>query len=279
MTKFELTFSIVLYNTEKLEVENIICKLLETKLRWKLFLIDNSPHNKLQEFFENIHDNVEYIFMNENLGFGKAHNIVIDEIKDISEFHIIMNSDIDFEASILSPMLDYMKTDSDIGLLAPKVLNLDGTIQYTAKLLPQPLDLIVRRFLPIKSVQDYFNNKYELRFLSFDKIMETPCFTGCFLLVNCRVFNEISGFDNRFFMYSEDIDFTRRINQKFKTIYYPRVSIFHQHGKGSYKNFKLLYYHIQSMVRYYNKWGWFFDKERSKNNKKTLAQFNQDGQT
>lgn len=273
MSKFDLTVSIVLFKTDKLEVQNIINKLLGTKLRWKLFLIDNSPENTLQQSFENIHGNVEYIFMDKNLGFGKAHNLVINKIRMLSEFHLIMNSDIDFEPSILSRMLDYMKKDSEIGLLAPKVLNLDGTIQYTAKLLPQPLDLVVRRFVPISSIQDYFNNKYELRFLSFDKIIETPCFTGCFLLVNCRVFTEIPGFDERFFMYSEDIDFTRRINQKFKTIYYPNVSIFHEHGKGSYKNFNLLYYHIRSMVKYYNKWGWFFDKERNNINKKTLSQF------
>ncbi|MEO5991906.1 MAG: glycosyltransferase family 2 protein [Ferruginibacter sp.] len=275
MSKFELTVSIVLFKTDKLEIENIIKQLLETKLRWKLFLIDNSPENTLQEFFENFNDNVEYIFMNANLGFGKAHNLVINKIKTLSEFHLIMNSDIDFEASILDQMLTYMRADYEIGLLAPKVLNMDGTIQYTAKLLPQPLDLIVRRFVPIESIQDYFNNKYELRFISFDKTMETPCFTGCFLLVNCRVFTEIEGFDEQFFMYSEDIDFTRRINQKFKTIYYPNVSIFHQHGKGSYKNIKLLYYHIRSMVKYYNKWGWFFDKERINVNKKTLSQFDE----
>lgn len=275
MSRFELTVSIVLFKTDKLEVENVINKLLDTALNWKLYLIDNSPENTLQHFFENYDDNVEYIFANKNLGFGKAHNLVINKIKTSSDFHLILNSDIDFEASILDQMILYMSNDNTIGLLAPKVLNLDGTIQYSAKLLPRPLDLIVRRFIPIKSVQNYFNNKFELRFLSFDKIMQTPCFNGCFLMVNCAILDEIEGFDEQFFMYSEDIDFTRRINQKYKTVYYPEVSIFHEHSKGSYKSFKLLYFHIRSMIKYYNKWGWFFDKERKQINKKTLAQFNE----
>ncbi len=274
MSRFELTVSIVLFKTDKLEVENVINKLLETTINWKLFLIDNSPENTLQHFFESYNDNVEYMFTNKNLGFGKAHNLVINKIKRSSDFHLILNSDIDFESSILNQMILYMMKDNNIGILAPKVLNLDGSIQYSAKLLPRPLDLIVRRFVPIKSIQDYFNNKFELRFLSFDKIMQTPCFTGCFLLVNCEVFAKVEGFDEQFFMYSEDIDFTRQVNQKYKTIYYPEVSIFHEHGKGSYKSIKLLYYHIRSMVKYYNKWGWFFDKERMQINKKTLSQFN-----
>lgn len=271
MNTLKLTVSLVLYKTDKAEIQNVIRRLAGTQLHWNLFLVDNSPTNALKEFFDTI-DGVEYLFMGENLGFGKAHNVAINRIKDSSDFHLILNSDIDFKSSDLEHMVNYMAQHEEVGLLAPKVLNMDGTLQHSAKLLPRPADLIVRRFVPIKAVQDYFNNRFELRYLSFDKIMQTPCFNGCFLLMNTKVFDDVQGFDERFFMYSEDVDLTRRINQKFKTIYYPEVSIYHEHGRGSYKDLKLLYYHMRSMILYFNKWGWFFDKNRKQINKKTVQE-------
>ena len=147
MSKFDLTASIVLYKTNKSEVENIIDKFLNITLEWKLYLVDNSPEDTLRSYFENYNQNVEYIFTNCNLGFGRAHNIVFNKVKDFSKYHLILNSDINFESKILYEIISVMQKNNDIGLLAPKVLNYDGSIQYTAKLLPRPIDLIVRRFL------------------------------------------------------------------------------------------------------------------------------------
>jgi GT2 family glycosyltransferase len=72
-------------------------------------------------------------------------------------------------------------------------------------------------------------------------------------------------------MYLEDYDLNRRINKHAKTIFYPKVSIIHGHAKESYKNGRLLKIHIQSAIRYFNKWGWFFDKERTKLNNEVLV--------
>jgi len=56
-------------------------------------------------------------------------------------------------------------------------------------------------------------------------------------------------------------------------IFYPYVHIYHEYGKGSYKNKKLLMYHIQSAIKYFNKWGWFNDSERKKINQEILEKF------
>ena len=84
------------------------------------------------------------------------------------------------------------------------------------------------------------------------------------------VLKRTGGFDERFFMYAEDLDLCRRIGEVAKTIYYPVVSIFHEYGKGSYKNRKLLKYHICSVIKYFNKWGWWFDSKRTKRNNHCL---------
>lgn len=261
-----------MYQTEVDEVNNILEILSRISLTYKIFLIDNSPTDELKKEFQNL-PNLEYIFTGKNLGFGSGHNIAIRRVKELTEFHLILNADVNFEGKILEEIFKYMSDNRDVGLLAPKIFNPDGSIQYSAKLLPSPANLIVRRFVPIKALQNKLNNRYEFRFFSFDRIIEVPYVMGCFMFISANVFHKIEGFDESFFMYPEDIDLTRRIHSKFKTIYYPNSTITHKHGKGSYKSSKLLYYHVTSMIKYFNKWGWFFDKERKKINQKILVQF------
>jgi len=271
--KYDISASVVLFNTPLDEIKNIINILFSSDLRIKLYLVDNSPSDIHSENFANPDNDIEYIFTGKNLGFGTAHNIAINKAKDNSEYHLVLNADVDFESGILNTMLNFMKDNQDVGLLAPKILYPDGSIQYSCKLLPSPANLIVRRFVPIKKIQDYFNHLYEFRFWSFDKIIEVPYVMGCFMFIDCKVFEKVNGFDERFFMYPEDMDLTRRIHEKYKTLYFPEVTIFHKHGKGSYKSNRLLYYHVTSMIKYFNKWGWIFDSDRHKVNKKILSQF------
>ena len=100
--------------------------------------------------------------------------------------------------------------------------------------------------------------------------MEVPYLSGCFMLLRTEALKNVGMFDERFFMYPEDIDLTRRIHRKYKTIFYPNVSVVHHHARASYQNVRLLAVHVWNLVRYFNKWGWFFDKERKKVNEFVL---------
>jgi GT2 family glycosyltransferase len=267
----KLTVSIVLYQTDFSEIQNILNILKSSILKPEIYFVDNSPSDELRSQIE--YSGANYIYTGNNVGFGAGHNVAIEIIKNISEYHLVLNADVDFDASILVEIYNYMNNNLDVGLLAPKIYNPDGSIQYSVKLLPSPANLIVRRFIPSKSLQKKMDYNYEFHFFDFNKIIEVPYAMGCFMFINTKVFNTVNGFDERFFMYPEDIDLTRRIHEHFKTIYYPKVSIVHQHGRGSYKSYKLLYYHVTSMIKYFNKWGWFFDNDRKIVNKKTLDQF------
>ena len=84
-------------------------------------------------------------------------------------------------------------------------------------------------------------------------------------------------FDENIFMYTEDIDITRRmIEASYKTIFYPFVCICHHHERKSFTNFKVFKMYLKSTIYYFNKWGWFFDKERRRINKLILAQLQQE---
>lgn len=270
---YNLTVSVVLFYTDEDEILNIIEIIAKSDLRIKLFFIDNSP-NRNSEKVVKTSDDIVYINTDENLGFGKAHNIAINYAKDNSDYHLILNADVDFDHAILNSMIKYMAANKDIGLMAPKVLNPDGSLQYTARLLPTPFYLIFRRFMPINSIKKRLNQKYELKAFNLMNPIEVPFFIGCFLLIKTSILDKIEGYDKRYFMYMEDIDLVRRIHQHYKTVYYPLCSIIHKHGKGSYNNKKLLKYHLKSSIQYFNKWGWFFDKQRKKTNDKILSQLN-----
>ena len=117
--------------------------------------------------------------------------------------------------------------------------------------------------------------KFELRESGYNRIMDVPYLSGCFMFLRTEALKESGLFDERFFMYPEDIDLTRRIHKNFRTVFYPEVSIVHHHAQSSYLNFKMLLVHTWNMIKYFNKWGWIFDKERRKINAKTLKQISE----
>jgi len=268
-----INVSIVLFKNDKNLVKKTIYSCINSILINRIYLIDNSPTDILS-CLESLDNRIEYIFNNANLGFGKAHNIALKRsIEENIPYHLVLNPDVYFEEGVLEELYNFMENNPDVGLVMPKVLYPDGTLQYLCKLLPTPLDLFGRRFLnfgPFKKIVEKRNEIYELRFTEYDKIMEVPYLSGCFMFIRTEVLKKVGCFDERFFMYLEDTDLSRRIHRVAKTIYYPYVYIYHEYGKGSYKSLKLLYYHIKSAIKYFNKYGWFFDKEREEINKKIL---------
>lgn len=269
---YSISASIVLYKNDNSVKKTLDC-LLQTNLPIQLFLIDNSPTNQLESELSNyLHfNNVHYIFNNKNIGFGAAHNIALKKIIDTSTFHLVLNPDVVFEPTVIPALLGYMRKNEGIGLVMPKVLYPDGSLQYLCKLVPTPVDLIFRRFLPGAFMQKR-SNFFELRFTGYNKEMEVPYLSGCFMFLKVEALKKAGMFDDRFFMYPEDIDLTRRIHEHYKTMFYPGVHIVHEHGKGSYKSIRLLRIHVVNMIKYFNKWGWFFDKQRKETNKKILKQ-------
>lgn len=264
-----LNAAIVLFKNNEECVKRTIFSFLNTFLDVRLYLIDNSPNDELR-YLSNLDNRIEYIFNNANLGFGPAHNIALKKsIENMVDYHLILNPDVYFDGKILEELVGFMDNNKDTANVMPKTLYLNGNLQHTCKLLPTPANLIARRFLP-KKISEKLNNTYELREFGYDKIMNIPFLSGCFMFLRVEALKEVGLFDENIFMYLEDIDLNRRIYQKYKTIFYPHVQIYHEHGKESYKNKKLLKAHIKSAIYYFNKWGWFFDKDRKKINNECI---------
>lgn len=270
----KINASIVLYHNNKEQLNKAINSFLNTDLEVKLYLVDNSVNDDLKKL-ASIDNRIEYIFNNTNLGYGKAHNIAMKKsIENDVPYHIVLNPDIYFDNDVLENLFNYMESSKDIGNIIPQVRYPDGEIQHLCKLLPTPTDLILRRFIPSKSWKEKRNKKYELRDSGYDKTINVPSLSGCFMFLRTWTLKDIGLFDENIFMYLEDTDLNRRIHSKYKTIFYPKVHILHEYAKESYVNKKLLVYHIKSAIYYFNKWGWFFDKERAEINNRCLEKLN-----
>lgn len=265
--------SIVLYKSGN-TVRQPITDFLDTALPVRLYLVDNSPTDELKSTLADLISNprVEYIFNNDNIGFGAAHNIALRKSLDEAQYHLVLNPDVTFKRGVLENIFEYAEANKEVGLIMPKIVYPDGSLQYSCKFLPSPLDLIFRRFLP-KSVIEKKMEHFEMRKSGYNKIMEVPYLSGCFMFLRTKALKKSGLFDERFFMYPEDIDLTRRVHRHYKTIFYPNVEITHEHARESYKSFRLFWIHITNMIKYFNKWGWIFDKERKEVNKKILKQF------
>lgn len=266
----QINASIVLYHNKKEQLIKVINSFLNTSLEVKLYLVDNSSTDDLKELKE-LDNRIEYIFNNANLGYGAGHNIAMKKsITNSVNYHVVLNPDIYFDREVLEKLFDYMENNLNVGHIMPKVLYPNGENQPLCKLLPSPLDLFARRFIPIKSYVEKINNRYELNFFNYNEIVEIPFLSGCFMFLRTDILKQDCLFDDSFFMYLEDADLTRRISKVSKTVFYPNVSIYHEYQRGAHKSKKLLWIFIKSTFTYFRKYGWFFDKERNKINNRIL---------
>jgi GT2 family glycosyltransferase len=267
-----ITASIVLYKNDRLILQNAILSLLKFKSISILFLVDNSPTADLKMMASDFR--IEYIHNPSNPGFGASHNVAIKKAIGLdSKLHFIVNPDIYLEGDVITPMVEYMANDKTIGMMMPQILNVDGSIQNLPKLLPSPFSILKRKIKkPVKTYQKFIN-EYELRAVPKDIIYNAPVLSGCFTLLNLEAIKKVGMYDDKFFMYFEDWDLSRRMHQHYKTIYFPKVSVVHEYESGANKNPKLFRIFVNSAITYFNKWGWFFDADRKKINKEALAQF------
>lgn len=258
----DVAVSIVVFRND----ENVLRKAIESVRRSTLktfvCVVDNSPDDRLKNICHG--EGVEHIYNGKNVGFGAGHNIALKKMTGWAKYALVLNPDVYFEAGTLEKLFYFMNQHADVGLVMPKILYPDGSLQYACRLLPDPLDMMIRK-ANNKTIDNMFRNKrirYEFQFSDYAQQMDVPYLSGCFMFIRESVFATVGMFDERFFLYFEDIDLSRRIHRSFRTVYYPQAVAYHGYQRSSYKDIGLLRHHIISGIQYFNKWGWFFDRER-----------------
>lgn len=258
----KLSVCIVAYNNYT-DIKSLIIsmeKYTSPSLEKKIYVVDNgvSISNKadIEDFKEFLkkYKKIEYIDAGGNIGFGSGHNTVIDYIN--SEYHAIVNPDIIFCEDTFSKVITWMDEHKDVGMTIPLIVDEKGQRQEVYRNELTVFDMFNRMVL--KSAFHKRAQKHTMQYMDFSKSFNVPFGQGSFLIVRTDLFKSLNGFDNNFFMYVEDADLCKRVNQISKLVYYPETKVIHKWEKGSHKNRVLLKYHIQSMKYYFKKWGWKF---------------------
>ena len=226
------------------------------KDNYEIIVVDNNSHDGTCEEIINNFTDVKLYKNKINTGFSKAVNKAVSHSS--GEYIFILNPDVIVQNNTFSILLsNYSKIDK-IGAVGPKILNSDGTIQHSCKRsFPTPLNSLSRLIgLDKLFPKSKFFGKYNLTYLNIDDEHEVDVLSGAFMMVPKIVYDKIDGFDERFFMFGEDIDFCHKIKDiGLKVIYSPLTEIIHYKGE-SVKNapFDMINVFYSAMNLYYEKY-------------------------
>ncbi len=247
----KITGCIVTYNNIRTIDKAVRTVLNCTKCDFKLYAVDNGSTDGTPEYIEERFPEVTVLRTGENIGFGAGHNFIIDRLD--SDYHAVINPDVILKDDIISNMADYLDSHPECGMLSPKILFPDGRDQILGKRVPLPQYLVASRLRgkePGKTL-----SKYAMLDCDLSEPTQIQNATGCFMFIRTSLFKELGGFDERYFMYFEDCDLTRKVNSVSKVLFYPYAVVYHEWGRESKKNFKLKMVQVSSMLKYYAKWG------------------------
>jgi len=227
--------------------------------RCEIIVIDNASGDGSREIvaskFEDAHL-IQWIQLKTNIGFGKACNIGVEAAR--GEYLLLLNPDTVISANTLSDAVEFMEAHPKAGLMGPKILNPDGSLQLSC-----------RRSIPTPAVAFYYFaglsylfpkskrfGRYHLTYMDEDTMAQVDVISGSFMFMRRLLFKEIGGFDKRFFMYGEDIDLCYRITHAGREVwYYPQIKIVHQKGKSSSKRkIRSRFYFYEAMIIFFRKY-------------------------
>ncbi len=237
-------------------------KKCEGKRDFEVIVCDSQAQKKTKQIIKNNYPQVRYIKFTENVGYGRLVNAGIKAAQ--GNYYLILNADVIVNVNGIEKMLNYFNNNPDIGVLGPKLLNIDGTLQNSCFRWYDFWVVLARRTSFGKT---NFGKKVLAKFLMEDYDKKHPrevnWVMGSAFLTSKKVIQKVGLIDSRFFMYFDDVDFCKRVwLAGFKVVYFPEAIFIHHHLKSSdskrgvidiFKN-PLTRIHIVSYIKYTLKW-------------------------
>lgn len=249
----DLTITIVSYHNDEDVVKAVASIEAHTPaaIKKQIFIVDNTDKTGTLAELEQQYADVKYVATGKNLGFGGGHNYVMSRLN--SKFHAIVNPDIILEMDAFSALLSFMQEES-IGMCVPRLVDEAGELLGVYRRELTVWDMFLRMFLKgcFKKRQAY----HTMQDADYTKPFDVPFAQGSFLLIRTDLFKKLGGFDERFFLYMEDADLCKRVNEVSRLVYCPDATVVHKWERGSHKSGNLFKLHVQSMISYFSKWHW-----------------------
>ncbi len=199
----------------------------------EMIVVDNFSSDGAPDIIEKIFPTVKLIRNDRNLGFAKANNIGI-KISS-GEYVCLMNSDIIVRKGCIHRLLEYMNSNTNVGVVGPKTLNADGSLQRSCFSLPTIWNSLCRVFaLDSLFPKTQLFGRRLMTYWAHDEIRSVEALNGCFLLVRREALNEVGLLDEGFFIYGEDLDWCKRFrDQGWGIVFYPQAEAVHYGGASS----------------------------------------------
>ena len=251
----DVSIIIVNWNTKNFLIEclnSIKSDIFSEKV--EIIVIDNNSTDGSQEAVKKKFTDVFLISNKSNLGFAKANNIGINKSK--AKYCCLVNSDIKVIPGCLKKMYDYMEKNTNIGILGPRILNTDLSIQRNYRKFPNLWTDFVET-LGLHNIfqkSKYFSGSYYGN-VQFDSPIRVDILTGCFLMVRRDALKEVGLLDNNFFFYGEDKDWCKRFwKANWKVFYFPNTQAIHYGQASSSKAPIKFFIELQhAQIQYYKK--------------------------
>ncbi|MDD3285004.1 MAG: glycosyltransferase family 2 protein [Patescibacteria group bacterium] len=227
----------------------------------EIIVVDNNSHDKISEVIDKNFPNVKLI-TGKNIGYGGGNNFGIKSA--LGEYVLILNPDIRIKKDVILKLYEFIKNREDIGLVAPRLINADGSIQDTCFAFPDWKYPIYRRtkLAKTKSGKQWLEN-FLMKKSDRNSTMQVDWIMGACFMMKKSTMENIGYFDENIFMYLEDMDLCRRLWEKNKAVYYMgKIFAIHlhqqaSHGKNIIKsllNNKLSRIHLNSWIYYMKKY-------------------------
>lgn len=240
---------------EKLKNSITAIKKYASDLSYEMIIVDNASSDNTKEIITNEFPWVKLISNEKNLGFSKANNQGL--AVSAGDYVLFLNPDMLVKESTLKKMVEFMRSNQDVGIASCKLVNESGEILKEVRQFPN-IWVELATILKIKKVFPKLFIKYELQIMNYEKENDVDQVRGSFFMVNRKMINKIGAWDERFFVWYEDVDWCKRAhNAGFRVVYTPIAECIDYIGQ-SFKQARL--YHKQkrvtkSMCLYFDKHG------------------------
>jgi len=260
----DISFIILNYKNKGL-LKNCLKSIVASdlgNLRYEIIVVDNNSGDGVKETLGENFAGVIFMQASRNLGMGAGNNLGIRQAS--GKYLAVLNPDTVVLPDAVKKMRDFMEKNQPIGIVGPKLINPDGSLQYTRCRFPSFLTPIYRRtplqkLKRIKRQLDLYLTKDQ----NYDVASQADWLYGACLFIRREALDKVGYFDERYFLGFEDADFCRRMRKaNYEVWYYPASVIIHYphrfSGEGNWLTGifnESIRIHIASWLKYFFKWG------------------------